>query len=173
MDELVLHQRSRRGAAAGTAGLAVLGAVFVGAGAVMAAQGGTKVIAAVVAFGFGGLLLALAGLGLRGGVAPDRLALTPGGVSIARRDESFLLPAAAIGSFGLVPVKSVRTLNVRFDPASAPDLPPHVARLRTEPASGELRLVAVGERKPFASPELAERARAYVTRHALGEWRDG
>ncbi|MDL4814741.1 hypothetical protein [Actinomadura opuntiae] len=72
-----------------------------------------------------------------------------------------------------MPAKGVRTLNVRFDPAAVPDVPPHVARLRTEPASGELRLVVVGERKPFASPELAGRAREYVARHGLGEWRDG
>ncbi|GAA2170069.1 hypothetical protein [Actinomadura napierensis] len=172
VDELVLFERSRRGGVVGTAVLVFLGVLFVVVGVVMVSQGGSKVVAAVFAFVFGAALVVLAALALRGGVAPDRLALTPGGVSISRREESFLLPVTAIRSFELVPVKGVRTLNVRFDPAAVPDVPAHVARLGTELGPGELRLVAVGERKPFASPALAARAREYVARHGLGEWRD-
>lgn len=172
MDELVLHQRSGRGGAAGTTVLALVGAVFAAASVAMLAQGGSKAIAGVIALVFGGALLALAALALRGGAAPDRLALTPGGVRVSRRDESFLLPAAAISSFGLVPVKGVRSLNVRFDPAAVPAVPAHVARLRTPAGPGELRLVIVGERPPFASPALAARAREYVERHGLGDWVD-
>ncbi|MWA06628.1 hypothetical protein F8568_041040 [Actinomadura sp. LD22] len=168
----MLHQRNRRGGAAGAAVLALLGALFAAAGAVMASQGGSTVVAGVVALVFGAALLALAGLALRGRGVPDRLALTPDGVRVSRGDETFLLPAAAIRSFGMVPVKGVRALDVRFDPAAAPAVPAHVARLRTAAGPGELRLIVVGERPPFASPALAERAHEYVARHGLGDWDD-
>ncbi|XVQ07712.1 hypothetical protein ACQP1W_34715 [Spirillospora sp. CA-255316] len=173
MEELVLYQRSNIKRLLGTAFLIGFGVLMVGAGLVRALQGGLDVLLSVPAFVMGGAPLAFALFMLRAGRgAPDRLVLTPQGVQVSRGKETFLLPTHAIGSFTVVPVKSFYSINLRFDPASLPPFPAYVSRLGAETQPGELRLLFVGDQKPFVPMARAAQARTFVQSHGLGEWHD-
>ncbi|WP_433326046.1 hypothetical protein [Spirillospora sp. CA-294931] len=171
MDELVLHEYSRSKGAIGAAFIVAVGLLLVFAGALKALDGGVQALLSLIPIVAGVLLLWFAAYMIKNGRGtPDRMALTSKGVLVARGSESYLLPSDAIVSFGLEPVKTFHSINVRYDPARAPALPGYIARLGKETPPGVLRLLFVSEKKPLAPPERVDEAREFIRRHDLGAW---
>lgn len=140
MDELVLNERSRRKAVAGTAFLLGLGGLLTVPGILQALKGNAEAWLSLFPFAMAGLLLFMGCVGLAGRGMPDGLVLTVQGLRISLGRESFLLPASSLRAFVLtqmkpfrkgVPLKNLRRFNVQVDPAAMAGLPRYIACLRS------------------------------------------
>lgn len=168
----MLHQRNKLKVGLSLTFLAGFGVLMIAAGLIKALEGGGAAFLSVVPFVMGAVPLAFTVAMLKAIQGqPDRLALTPDGVQISRGKKSYLLPSSQIHAFGVVPVKTFRSLNVWVDDTLVPSLPEFVSRLGGDTPPGQLRLVHIGE-KPRVSLARAAEARRFVLDHALGEWHD-